>query len=188
MTQLEWAYPDGHPQARRVAFVGDSITAWSLDQIRWLFADCAVVIRATPGIGMGPALHDIQELVALQPDLLVIELGVNNLGDAWTAGDANQEVAILNTVGPVPDVLWVLVGAKSPSYYDGPSGTTLRQRISMLRHSLTRHIHNYPNVRIADFSPTEIKHSDWFAPDGLHLSRKGAVAFAHFISDHKDKP
>lgn len=167
----------------KVGIVGDSITASSTPQLRLSFGSNPVSINAVPGIGMQPGrgLTMVQTMVATKPDLLVIELGINNLADGWGADDVADMDRILVAARPVPTVLWVVPTSLAPCYYDGPSGTTLRQRIVAFRLALLSHAARYRNVRVADFGLPEDAHHEWLGPDRLHLSPQGTEAYAQFM-------
>jgi hypothetical protein len=170
--------------APKVGIVGDSITASAVDQLRSAFAGSRLSISAVSGIGMQPGfgLDLVKTMLASKPDVLVVELGINNVTGQWDLGDFKDMESILAAVASVRDVLWVVPGTKSATYFNGTSGTTLQHRILLFRNALISQTAKHPNVRVANFGPVELRNPDeLLAADGLHLTVLGRAAFAEFV-------
>jgi len=99
------------------------------------------------------------------PRLVVIALGANG---SVTNGDISQALAILGA-GRV----LVLVTPRELGGGSGSDATTVRRAAAA-----------YPGrVHVLDWVAYSAGHgSDWFAPDGLHLTFAGAAAFARFLA------
>jgi lysophospholipase L1-like esterase len=71
----------------------------------------------------------------------------------------------------------VLVNDRVPRVWMKPNNKTIDSLIP-----------DYPNVRLADWEATSKGHKGWFASDGVHLTKTGAIAFGSMISEALNAP
>ena len=110
-------------------------------------------------------------LVDLLPSLrlgstVVVAGGYNDFEDTF-ATTVERALAALHDAG-VEHVLWLTLRAERQSY--------LRMN-EVVRDAALRH----PELRVVDWNVYSRSHPDWFQPDGLHLTRSGAVALATLV-------
>jgi hypothetical protein len=99
-------------------------------------------------------------------DLVVIDVGYNDVPSDYGA-DIDRVMQSVVRRG-VTTVIWVTMQEKRPLY---------RTTNGAIRAAAAR----WPQIRIADWHAASRTQRSWFAGDGLHLSRSGALALARFL-------
>jgi hypothetical protein len=99
-------------------------------------------------------------------DLVVIDVGYNDVPSDYGA-DIDRVMQSVVRRG-VTTVIWVTMQEKRPLY---------RTTNGAIRAAAAR----WPQIRIADWHAASRAQRSWFAGDGLHLSRSGALALARFL-------
>jgi lysophospholipase L1-like esterase len=99
-------------------------------------------------------------------DLVVVDVGYNDVPSDYGA-DIDRVMQSVVRRG-VTTVIWVTMQETRPLY---------RTTNGAIRAAAAR----WPQIRIADWHAASRAQRSWFAGDGLHLSRSGAVALARFL-------
>lgn len=168
---------------QKVAVVGDSITDYSEPQIEAALSRDSRYVEGVPGINLPDGRKQlVQPVVSTDPDVVVVELGINSAREAWVSDDAHQIDLIMRDLADVPCVVWVTPTALEPSYYDHLGDGTIKSRIEQMRKSVARRLPTYPNLRLADFGATQGQHPEWFQEDHLHPNTAGQKALAAFVA------
>jgi lysophospholipase L1-like esterase len=150
-----------------VAIVGDSLSEEAQDQIRAADSN-SLSIRAVPGITIGNALPLVEEAVDESPDVVVVELGTN---DVLQQTDFRPAVdAMLDATADVPCVAWVRVAV--------PSLHTVE-----INQYLDEQARARDNLHIVAWDDVAVLHPDWYVPDGIHHNDAGKEGFAGAIAD-----
>lgn len=176
----------GKAGAPKVAVVGDSITNYATPNVEAaLRSTYQYSVMGTPSITMQDARKPlVQAAVATTPDVLVVELGINNARDGWDSTDVTHMVRVLGDVRTVPCVVWVVPDALDVSYYDNQGPGTLHERILQFKASLEKRLPSYPNVHMAYWGTQERTHPEWYIPgDNLHNSPRGENAYATYVKN-----
>ena len=169
---------------RKVAVVGDSITASAETQLLAALSPYSRAVAGVEKMSMASGLDSrVRPAIATDPDVLMIELGINDAGNGWsrTTDLANLE-ATLAALDEATCVVWVTPSALAPSYYDANGFGTLQERIAAFKASLVKRLPAHPNQRLADFSVVQLTHPEWFSTDHLHLSVAGRRGYADFVA------
>lgn len=168
---------------QQTAVVGDSITAHAEPQLRAALDGDERAIAGVPSMRMSAALNDrVRPAVATDPDVLVIELGLNDALDGWDSSDLPTLEAMLKMLDDARCVVWVTPSALAPSYYDHQGPGTMQARAAKFKASLVKRLPKHPNQRLADFSTLQLQHPEWFGPDHLHHTPAGHQAYADFVA------
>jgi hypothetical protein len=99
-------------------------------------------------------------------DLVVVDVGYNDVPSDYGA-DIDRVMQSVVRRG-VTTVIWVTMQETRPLY---------RTTNGAIRAAAAR----WPQIRIADWHAASRAQRSWFAGDGLHLSRSGALALARFL-------
>jgi hypothetical protein len=99
-------------------------------------------------------------------DLVVVDVGYNDVPSDYGA-DIDRVMQSVVRRG-VTTVIWVTMQETRPLY---------RTTNGAIRAAAAR----WPQIRIADWHAASRAQTSWFAGDGLHLSRSGALALARFL-------
>lgn len=167
----------------KVAVVGDSITAHSEAEVMASLGAYARAVGGVPSMTMAAALDDrVRPAVTTQPDVLVVELGLNDALDGWDSSDLPTLEKMLSLLDGASCVVWVTPSALAPSYYDHAGPGTMQERAAAFKASLLKRLPKHPNQRLADFSVTELANPAWFDADHLHHSPAGRQAYADFVA------
>lgn len=172
----------GPAEGRKVAVVGDSITAYAESDLNAVLSPYTYTVEATPGINLPDGYKTlVTPVAASEPDVVVVELGVNSARDGWTSDHARF---IDKTMAALADacVVWITPTSLSPSYFDHLGEGTLAERIDAMRRSVLRRVPMYANLHLVDFGPTELAHPAWYKDDHLHLLAAGRKAYASFVA------
>ena len=159
----------------RPYLLGDSVVAWSVSAIRNQLGDsvvidalacrgavasCSMPSEARPPSG----LSTIKAKRGRLGDLVVIELGYNDRPQRRAIDRVMQE---LRDQG-VQRVAWINLSERRPGYRD-------------TNRALTAASFRWPELRLLDWRGYSAGRSSWFI-DGVHLTAKGKLAFAHFLA------
>lgn len=166
----------------KVAVVGDSITNYSTPQVEAALADYNFAVKGIPGIDLKDGRTQlVQPAVAEDPDVLVIELGINSAREVWNSDDLPYLEGVLHDADAIDCVIWVTPTALQPSYYDHLGEGTIASRIEAFKSSLKKRLPKHPNQRLADFGVTQ--QAEWFDADHLHPSPVGKSAYASYVAE-----
>lgn len=113
-----------------------------------------------------PSVLALVESAESLGDLVVIDVGYNDVPSDYGT-DIDRVMQGLVRRG-VTTVIWVTMQEKRPLY---------RTTNGAIRAAAAR----WPQIRIADWHAASRAQRSWFAGDGLHLSRSGALALARFL-------
>jgi lysophospholipase L1-like esterase len=176
-----FAYTGSGPT--RVAVVGDSITAHAEPQLLAALDGKARAVAGVPSMRMTAALDDrVRPAVTTDPDVLVVELGLNDALDGWDSSDLPTLEKMLSLLDGARCVVWVTPTALAPSYYDHQGPGTMQARAAAFKASLAKRLPKHPNQHLADFSTLQLQHPDWFDADHLHHAPAGRQAYADFVA------
>jgi lysophospholipase L1-like esterase len=173
----------GPGEGRKVAVVGDSITAYAEPDLNAALSAYTYTVEAKPGINLPDGYRTlVVPVAASSPDVVVVELGINSALYGWTSDHARF---IDKTMQALPDacVVWVTPTALSPSYYDHNGVGKLADRIAEMRRSVLRRVPTYDNLHVADFGAVELANPGWYEADHLHLLPAGRKAYAAFVAE-----
>jgi hypothetical protein len=156
-----------------VTFVGDSV---GVDATPYLQQDipginCNAMVDRSWGVG-----ETILQGLAAQGALgsiVVVELGLNGpIADS----DFQQMMSILSGVKRV-----VFLNIHLPVGAYGPGTDWWQNQNNQV---LATEVPKYPNALLADWYSISEGHSDYFAPDGIHLDPPGAAAMAALVRQY----
>lgn len=175
--------PTNPTDGRVTAVVGDSITYMASAQIKAGLGVKNVTIHSTPGIDLVDGRKNlVSAALKKNPEIVVVELGVNSAREVWDSTDSTAVEAILKDLKSVPCVVWVTPTALAPSYYDHLGTGTLRARLGKMKATIVRLAAAYPNATVVDFGAVQDKNPGYFDDDHLHMVAKGHDALALFIA------
>jgi hypothetical protein len=175
---------EGPEGATRVVVVGDSITFMSGGYTRDLMGDYQTSITGVLGIGQVEGRGRlVQPGVAMQPDVMVIELGINSARESWDAADIPHLEGIMDDASSVPCVIYVTPSALEPSEYDSNGIGSMQDRLASMRGSIARRVAKRPNFHLADWGAVSRTQPSWFESDGLHNSVAGRKAYAAYVNE-----
>ena len=185
--------------APRVEVVGDSVTAVSEDAIRRALELTAGHVAGLPGARVAEALPPLLEAVARHPDVVVVELGVNDLATMHTdaaggvraapldehalAADVAQGLAV---VRGIECVIWVVPPVAGRVSWDRGRGRppvvyeVLPDRLGRLRAAVEGQGRSLGlDVRILDLREEHGTDDDaHLSTDGIHPRRAGQRRYA----------
>jgi hypothetical protein len=159
----------------RPYLLGDSVVAWSTSAIRNRLGDSVVIDAlacrgavascSMPGETRPPSgLSTIRAQRGRLGDLVVIELGYNDRPQRRAIDRVMQE---LRDQG-VQRVAWINLSERRSGYRD-------------TNRALTAASFRWPELWLLDWRGYSAGRSSWFV-DGVHLTAKGKLAFAHFLA------
>lgn len=173
----------GPASAPKIALVGDSLlfaagwwTTTYLDK-----AGYQVWLNGDVGKTVADRAPKLDEMLASKPDVVVIELGTNDVGQASReVTRARQDEALervlanaraaLDRAAAVPCVVWVTPSAHVNVAEVAVGGAEMHNRLAA---KYTAAIdaeaqQRHPNVVVADWSAWSAGHPEWFEADGIH--------------------
>jgi hypothetical protein len=159
--------------AGSVTFVGDSV---GVDASPYLEQDirgivCDAMVDRSWGEGE-TILQGLADDHALSP-VVVVELGLNGpIEDS----DFQDMMSILAGVKRV-----VFLNIRLPNGAYGPGTDWWQNQNNTV---LATEIPHYSNAVLADWYSDSAGHSDWFAPDGIHLDPPGGAAMAQLVEEY----
>ena len=169
------AVPSSASARTRPYLLGDSVVAWSVSAIRNRLGDSVVIDAVAcrgavascsmPGEGRPPSgLSTIRAQRGRLGDLVVIELGYNDRPQRRAIDRVMQELRDQD----VQRVAWINLSERRSGYRD-------------TNRALTAASLRWPELRVLDWRSYSAGRSSWFI-DGVHLTAKGKLAFAHFLA------
>lgn len=167
----------------RVAVVGDSITAHAEADLTAALSGYARAVGGVPSMTMADAIDErVRPAVVTAPEVLVVELGLNDALNGWDSSDLPTLEKTLALLDDAPCVVWVTPSALAPSYYDHQGPGTMQARAAAFKASLQKRLPKHPNQHLADWSATQLQHPDWFVADHVHHAPAGHQAYAQFVA------
>jgi lysophospholipase L1-like esterase len=175
----------GRNRGQTVVVAGDSLTAQSEAQIGLvLTADgWRPVVDGVSGSSIAnrdvvfDLLTRINELAALHPAVVVIELGTNDCANCGEDLDAGID-ALLAPLRHVGRVIW-LTAQTDVEFTRDPRGVNEALRKASLR---------WPNLEILDMGRHFAGHPEWHTGDGVHFNDVGSEELAVLVRDALDAP
>ncbi|MBA3654783.1 MAG: hypothetical protein H0W70_11410, partial [Actinobacteria bacterium] len=101
--------------------------------------------------------------------VVIVHLGTNG------PPRASDIDSLMRELDGVPRVL--LVNVRMPRKWEGATNAALQDAT-----------HRYPKTVLVDWHGHSNSHPDWFQSDGVHLTRRGADAFAALIAESLPPP
>jgi lysophospholipase L1-like esterase len=166
-------------RGQTVVVVGDSLTAQSESQIGLVLtaADWRPVVEGRSGSSIMNRndVFDwptrINELAALHPAVVVIELGTNDCGNCGDDLDAGID-RILEPLRHVGRVIWLT--AQTADFTKDPGAVN-----DALRKATGR----WSNLELLDMGGHFADHPEWHTDDAVHLNDRGKKELADLIRD-----
>jgi hypothetical protein len=154
------------PDAPKVLIFGDSVTLGAKNYLRHGHEE-HVELDSEIGRTSSTALPRLRKLKRTHklPPVVVLHLGNNG----WVYEEQVHEM--MSLLAEVERV--VVVNAHVPKPWQDRNNATIRSVLSQ-----------YPRVILIDWLKASEGHRDWFGGDGLHLTPRGADAFAQLILPH----
>jgi len=157
----------GPADSSGVIVVGDSLTNEATNEMNFFYSlDSGVKasINGADGLTSCFGRHNIQLAVDLNPAVLVIALGTNDVALGWDIEDFLCVTDILLNITPGVDVLWII-----PLY----GADQIRSTIEYWKNEA-------PHVKMAGWDEVTL-YPAYYRADGIHHNSKGRVAYAEFI-------
>lgn len=175
----------GSHNGESVVVAGDSLTAQSDTQINFvLTADgWRPVVQGVSGSSMGNrnAVFDwttrINELAALHPSVVVIELGTNDCGNCGEDLDAAID-SLLRPLRQVRRVVWLTAQTDVEFMSD----------LGRVNDALRKATVRWPNLEVLDMGRHFAGHPELHTGDGVHFNEAGSSELATLIRDAIDAP
>lgn len=180
--------PDG---SRRIAVVGDSIVAGAKADLDAALEGADRSVGGVSGIDLpAGATLLVQPAVDAEPDVLVVELGINDAHDGWDPliDEPNLD-RVLDLVDPVPCTIWLLPDVLEPTALDHDHGqtTSLHQRIGQLWAALDARAAAHPRLHLDRFGVEQRTHPERYQADGVHPDEAGSAALAAHVAEAIDE-
>jgi len=175
----------GNHGGQTVVVVGDSLTAQSEAQIGLVLTadDRRPIVEGRSGssITNRNAVFDwsarINQLAALHPAVVVIELGTNDCGNCGQDLDAAID-QLLAPLRHVERVVW-LTAQTDVEVTTDPAAVNEALRKATVR---------WPNLQILDMASHFAGHPEWHTGDGVHFNDAGSTELATLIRRAIDAP
>lgn len=148
----------------RVEVIGDSLTRTTYEAVAgW-------TIRAEDGRAMFRARALIRRIVDLEPDVLVLALGSNDVSSRRTAAQMRRTIdGVRADVDEVPCVIYTTVKVVGVTLWYHPRWPQAAARWNRIL--ATR------ELEVADWDAAATGHPELVLADGLHLTDEGTVAY-----------
>jgi lysophospholipase L1-like esterase len=156
----------GQSGGRRIVIIGDSISFGAQEEYPLAMPDDNVAVIAIPGIRLGPQRAEITRAVAEQPDVLVIELGTNDV-PVFEPAFLDEIDDVLEETEDLPCVLWVNVFVSKFA--------TNAERVN---DHLEDAADDHDNLQIVDWFTLANDDRSLLSPDGLHPNEQGQGVLA----------
>jgi lysophospholipase L1-like esterase len=167
-----------------IVFIGDSLTLGLGDQPRWKehYAKIGAVNFGVGGDGTAQVLWRLEKgiLDGMNPDVIVLCIGVNNVWPGFDAADTVKgiELVLTRLRDKAPQAKVLLLG--NTHFFENREGKE-RERVRTINAALAR-LADGQRVRFLDFSGSLLKpdnalNADLYDKDKLHLSAKGYEAW-----------
>lgn len=158
---------------RKIAFVGDSITADG-DWESW-FPEAEIVNFGVPGFTSDDVLERLDDIVAAQPDEILMLIGTNDLGLRRSVEHLvrNVEVALVHLRRELPGVRLLLQSIMPRSAEFAPSIQEANIHLRQFCATVRAHYLDLWPILSAEGGSIRSEFSD----DGLHLNGRGYEAW-----------
>lgn len=163
---------DAPPQVgpRPITIIGDSISVGATDQYHRTMPLDDVNVEATIGIRLGGQSEAITEAVVARPDVLVIELGTNDL--------PVYEPAFLDEIDQVLDETNTLACVRWVTVYSTKQKAATAAVNDHLHEALAAH----SNLQLVDWFLLVTDDPSLLSDDGLHPSDDGHAVLAQAVA------
>jgi len=170
---------------QKVVVAGDSLTAQADAPINLVVAadGWQPIVQGVSGssITNRNAVFDwstrINELAALHPAVVVIELGTNDCGNC---GD-DLDAAIDGLLGPLRHVRRVV-------WLTAQTDIEVTRDPGRVNDALRKATVRWPNLEILDMGRHFLGHPEWHTGDGVHFNEAGSTELATFMRAAIDSP
>jgi hypothetical protein len=151
---------------RRIVIIGDSISVGTKEEYPLAMPNDDVEVIATFGIRLGPQRPEITKAVAERPDVLVIELGTNDV-PSYTPEFLDEIDDVLDETDDLPCVLWVNTFVSN-----------FATNAEAVNDHLAEAAEDHDNLQIVDWFTLANDDPSLLSPDGLHPSDDGQGVLA----------
>jgi lysophospholipase L1-like esterase len=151
---------------RRIVIIGDSISFGTQEEYPLAMPDDDIELNAVPGIRLGPQREAITAAVAERPDVLVIELGTNDV-PVFEPAFLDEIDEVLDETADLPCVLWV-------NTFVSKFATNAAEVNDHLDEAAADH----DNLQIVDWFTLANDDRGLLSPDGLHPNEDGQQVLA----------
>jgi lysophospholipase L1-like esterase len=151
---------------RQIVIIGDSISFGTQEEFPLAMPNDDVDVIATSGIRLGPQRETITLAVATAPDVLVIELGTNDV-PVFEPTFLDEIDDVLDETDDLPCVLWVNVFV--PNF---------ESNAATVNEHLEEAADDHDNLQIVDWFTLANDDPSLMSPDGLHPNEDGQAALA----------
>ena len=151
--------------------IGDSISFGAQEEYPVAMPNDDVEVIAISGIRLGPQRPEIDRAVAEEPDVLVIQLGTNDV-PVYEPTFLDEIDQVLDGTDDLPCVLWVNVFV--------PNFATNAENVN---EHLEDAADDHDNLQIVDWFTLANDDPSLLSPDGLHPSEAGQGVLALAVAD-----
>lgn len=151
---------------RRIVIIGDSISFGAQEEYPLAMPNDEVEVIATPGIRLGPQRLEIDRAVAEEPDVLVIQLGTNDV-PVFEPPFLDEIDDVLDETDDLPCVLWVNVFVSK-----------FATNAETVNEHLEDAADDHDNLQIVDWFTLANDDRSLLSPDGLHPNEAGQGVLA----------
>lgn len=155
---------------RRITIIGDSISVGAADEYADAMPLDDVEVVATSGIRLGPQRDAIADAVADRPDVLVIELGTNDV-PVFELEFLDEIDEVLAETDALPCVRWVTVYV--PNRSDSVAAVNDHLAAALPRHD---------NLQLVDWFTLVDDDPGLMSDDGLHPNDEGQRVLAQAVA------
>lgn len=157
-------------ESRRITIIGDSISVGSKEEYAEVLAFDQVEVIATSGIRLGPQRRAISAAVAARPDVLVIELGTNDV-PVFEPSFLEEIDEVLDETDDLPCVRWVTVYVPRAE-----------ESVRAVNEHLEDAVDDHDNLRLVDWFTLVDDDPSLLSPDGLHPNEAGQRVLAEAVA------
>jgi hypothetical protein len=151
---------------RRIVIIGDSISFGTQEEYPLAMPDDDLEVIAIPGIRLGPQREAISMAVATRPDVLVIQLGTNDV-PVYEPAFLDEIDEVLDETDDLPCVLWVNTFV-----------TKFATNAAEVNEHLEQAADDHDNLQIVDWFTLANDDRSLMSPDGLHPNEEGQGVLA----------
>jgi lysophospholipase L1-like esterase len=153
-------------EPRRIVIIGDSISFGTQEEYPLAMPDDDLEVIAIPGIRLGPQREAISMAVATRPDVLVIQLGTNDV-PVYEPTFLDEIDEVLDETDDLPCVLWVNTFV-----------TKFATNAAEVNEHLEQAADDHDNLQIVDWFTLANDDRSLMSPDGLHPNEDGQGVLA----------
>ncbi|MFS0780386.1 acyltransferase family protein [Bacillus sp. 1P06AnD] len=158
------AEPKKEETPKMVSVIGDSVMIDAAPFLKEHFPNVVIDAKVGRQMHQAPSIVDQLKQQGKLGDTIVIGLGANGAFNSSQLGD------LLESIGKDKKV--VLINTRVPRPWE-----------SIVNKALSAAAESYSNISLVDWYSSSTGHNEYFANDGVHLTKTGAQAFASLISD-----